>query len=83
MGSNERVPGYIVSDAICYTQEMDPLHTTIVEFAADSYGRVDCYCPRCRMTRLRPISWHPHISLGLTIAPLSARLRCPEGGANA
>jgi hypothetical protein len=34
----------------------------------------------CRMIRLRPISWLPRISLGLTIAQLSARLRCAECG---
>ena len=61
---------------------MDPLHATIEEFAADGYTHVDCYCPRCRMMRLRPISWLPRISLGLTIAQLSARLRCAEGGAS-
>ena len=49
-----------------------PLHATIEEFAADGYKHVECYCPRCRMTRLRPISWLPRISLGLTIAQLSA-----------
>ena len=59
---------------------MDPLHTTIEEFAADGYTHVECYCPRCRMTRLRPISWLPRISMGLTIAQLSARLRCAECG---
>jgi hypothetical protein len=36
---------------------------------------VECYCPRCRVIRLRPISWIPRISLGLTLAQLSARLR--------
>src|SRR4029079_640326 len=54
---------------------MDPLHASIEEFAADGYTHVECYCPRCRMTRLRPISWLPRISLGLTLAQLSARLR--------
>ena len=38
------------------------------------------FCPRCRMTRLRPISWLPRISMGLTIAQLSERLRCAECG---
>ena len=28
---------------------------------------VECYRPGCRMTRLRPISWLPSISMGLTI----------------
>ena len=70
--------GYVVSDAVCYASAMDPLHATIEEFAADGYTHVDCYCPRCRMTRLRPISWWlPHI-----LAQLSARLRCAEGGAS-
>jgi hypothetical protein len=35
---------------------------------------------KCRMRRLRPVSWLPRISLGLTIAQLSARLRCAECG---
>jgi hypothetical protein len=82
VGSNERIPGYVVRDAVCYASAMDPLHATIEEFAADGYTHVDCYCPRRRMTRLRPISWLPRISLGLTIAQLSARLRCAEGGAS-
>ena len=30
---------------------MDPLHATIEEFAADGYTHVECFCPRCRMTR--------------------------------
>ena len=59
---------------------MDPLHATIEEFAADGSTHVECHCPRCRMIRLRPISWLPRISLGLTIAQLSARLRCAECG---
>jgi hypothetical protein len=54
---------------------MDLLHAMIEEFAADGYTHIECHCPRCRMTRLRPISWLPRISLGLTIAQLSARLR--------
>jgi hypothetical protein len=59
---------------------MDPLRATIEEFAAEGFTHVACYCPRCRMMRLRPISWLPRISLGLTIAQLSARLRCAECG---
>jgi hypothetical protein len=58
----------------------DPLHATIEEFAADGYTHIECHCPRCRVIRLRPISWLPRISLGLTIAQLSARLRCAECG---
>jgi hypothetical protein len=59
---------------------MDPLHATIEEFAADGFTHVACYCPRCRMTRLRLISLLPRISLGLTIAQPSVRLRCAECG---
>jgi hypothetical protein len=44
---------------------MDPLHATIEEFAADGHTHIECYCPRCRATRLRPISWLPRISMGL------------------
>jgi hypothetical protein len=35
---------------------MDPLHATIEEFAAERFTHIECHCPRCRMTRLRPIS---------------------------
>ena len=59
---------------------MDPLHATIQEFAADGFTHVECYYPRCRVTRQRPISWLPRISMGLTIAQLSERLRCAECG---
>ena len=59
---------------------MDPLRATIEEFAAEGYTHVECFCPRCRVIRLRPIDWLPKISMGLTIAQLSARLRCAECG---
>jgi hypothetical protein len=59
---------------------MNPLYATIEEFAADGYTHIECHCPRCRAIRLRPISWLPRISLGLTISQLSARLRCFECG---
>src|SRR5262245_64057746 len=59
---------------------MDPLHATIEELAADGYTHIQCYCPRCRAIRLRPISYLPRISLGLTIAQLSTRLRAKRGG---
>jgi hypothetical protein len=59
---------------------MDPLHATVEEFAAEGYTHIACHCPRCRVTRMRPISWLPRISMGLTIAQLSARLRCAECG---
>ena len=58
---------------------MDPLHAPF-EVATDDYTHIECYCPRCRMARMRPISWLPRISLGLTIAQLSERLRCAECG---
>ena len=50
---------------------MNSLHATIEEFAADGYTHVECFCPRCRVIRLRPISWLPRIALGLTIAQAS------------
>src|SRR5262245_9245106 len=53
---------------------MDPVHTTIEEFATDGYTHIQCYCQRCRVMRLRAISYLPRISMGLTIAQLSARL---------
>ena len=43
---------------------MDPLHATIEEFAANGFTHVECYCPRCRVIRLRPISWLHRISMG-------------------
>jgi hypothetical protein len=55
-------------------------HTTIEEFAADGYTHVEGFCPRCRVIRLRPMNWLPRISMGLTIAQLSERLRCAECG---
>ena len=63
-----------------YAPAMDPLHATIEEFAAEGYTHVECFCPRCRGIRLRPISWLPRISTGLTMAQLSTRLRCAECG---
>src|SRR5689334_2168736 len=57
-----------------------PLHATIEEFAADGYTHVECFCPRCRVIRLRPMSWLPKISLGLTLDALARRLRCAECG---
>jgi phage FluMu protein Com len=59
---------------------MDPLHATLEELAADRYTHVSCHCPRCRMTRIRPMSWLPKISMGLTLDQLSRRLRCAECG---
>ena len=58
---------------------MDTLHATIEEFATDGYTHIECFCPRCRVIRLRPIEWLPRISLVLTIAQLSGG-RCAECG---
>lgn len=49
---------------------MDPLHATIDAFAAKGFTHVECHCPRCRMTRLRPISWLPRISMVSVLALL-------------
>src|SRR5262245_34355002 len=56
----------------CYASVMDPLNATVDEFVAEGFTHIQCYYPRCRTTRLRPISWLPRISLGLTIAVFSA-----------
>jgi phage FluMu protein Com len=53
---------------------------TIEEFAKDGYTHIESSCPRCRVIRLRPIEWLPRISMGLTIAQLSERLRCADCG---
>jgi phage FluMu protein Com len=58
---------------------MNLLHATIEDFA-DGFTHVECFCPRCRVIRLRQISWLPRISLGLTVAQLSERLRCADCG---
>ncbi len=49
---------------------MDPLHATIEEFAADGYTHIEGHRPRCRMTRLRPISWLLRISMVSVLALL-------------
>jgi hypothetical protein len=59
---------------------MDPLHATIEEFAADGYTHVESFYPLCRVIRLRPMSWLPRISMGLTLDQLARRLRCAECG---
>ena len=41
---------------------MDPLHATIEQFAAEGYTHVESFCPRCRVIRLRPMSWLPRNS---------------------
>jgi len=59
---------------------MDPLAATIEEFEAEAFTHIECHCPRCRVTRQRPINWLPRISMGLTLAQLSEQLRCAECG---
>ena len=46
---------------------MDPLQATIEEFAAEDFTHIECFCPRCRMTRLRPISWLPEFRWDLPL----------------
>jgi hypothetical protein len=48
---------------------LNPLHATIEEFAAHGYTHIEW-----------PISYLPRISMGLTVAQLSARLSCAESG---
>jgi len=43
---------------------MDPLHATIEDFAAEGFTHVDCFCPRCRVIKMKPMHWLPRISLG-------------------
>lgn len=62
------------------TGYMDPLHATSEEFAAEGYSHIECYCPRCRVIRLRPMHWLPKISMGLRLDQLATRLRCFECG---
>ena len=58
---------------------MDPLHATIEEFAAEAIRMSNAIVLDVARL-LRPIGWLPRISMGLTIAQLSARLRCAECG---
>jgi phage FluMu protein Com len=50
------------------------------DFVAEGYTHLECSCPRCRVIRQRPISHLPKISMGLTLAQLSIRLRCATCG---
>jgi len=59
---------------------VDRLNARIEEFAAEGYTHISCHCPRCRMTRMRPMNWLPRISMGLTLDQLARRLRCAECG---
>jgi hypothetical protein len=54
-------------------RSMGALYWTIEEFATEGFTHIECRCPRCRVTRLRPMSWLPRISMGLTIAQLSEK----------
>jgi hypothetical protein len=55
---------HCVIPLVWYASAIDSLHATIEEFAAKGFTHVECYCPRCRMIRLRPITWLPRISSG-------------------
>jgi hypothetical protein len=68
----------VPSATVISASGMNPLYATIEEFAADGYTHVECFCPRCRVIRLRPMSSLPKISMGLTLDQLSQRLRCAE-----
>jgi phage FluMu protein Com len=59
---------------------MNPLRATMEQFASEGSTHVECFCPRCRVIRLRPMSWLPRISMGLTLDALARRLRCAECG---
>jgi hypothetical protein len=48
---------------------MDPLHATIEQLAARGYTQIECFCPRCRVIRLRLMSWLPRVSMGLRSFP--------------
>ena len=73
----EHTPGgHVVKDAVCYASAEEPLHATIEEFAADGSTHIEFFCPRCRMIRLRPLSWLPRISMGLTIAHFHVASMC-------
>jgi hypothetical protein len=52
---------------------MDPLHATLEELVAEGYTNVSCQCLRCRMTRVRPMTWLPKSSMGLTRPLLSVK----------
>jgi hypothetical protein len=59
---------------------MDSLHATLEEFAAEGFTHIEANCLQCRVIRLRPMDQLPRISMGLTIAQLSTRLRCFDCG---
>jgi hypothetical protein len=59
---------------------MNPLHATIEQFAARATRTSLVTARAVRMTRIRPMSWLPRISMGLTLDQLSRRLRCAECG---
>jgi hypothetical protein len=58
----------VCRNAICYISGMNPPFMRVIEeFAADGFTHVQCSCPRCRMMRLRPISWLPRIAMAATL----------------
>jgi hypothetical protein len=55
---------------------IDPLHATIEEFAANGYTHVECFCPRCRVIRLRSMSWGTEPPPGEALFAQHLRLEC-------
>ena len=53
-------------------------HPTIEEFAAEGYTHVECFCPRCRVIRMRPISWLPRILLATPVSATDAVTVCQQ-----
>ena len=49
---------------------MNPLHATLEEFEAEGFTLIECHCPRCRVTRLRPIKRLPGIWMVSVLALL-------------
>jgi hypothetical protein len=61
----------------CYASGHGPAATTIEEFAAEGFTHIVCHCLASH-DEAEAISWRPRISLGITIAQFSARLRRAE-----
>jgi class 3 adenylate cyclase len=61
-------------------KEVVPLFAALLSFPPPRAIPTSHACPRCRVTRIRPMSWLPKISMGLTLDQLARRLRCAECG---
>src|SRR5512144_3280761 len=71
-------PSFLCGLVHSYNRLHGPLRVTIEGIAAEGYTPIECFCPRCRVVRLRPMSWLLKISIGLTLDPLAQRLRRAE-----